>query len=28
LLERLDRLDRELEGLKPPGGSGEPKEGP
>jgi membrane associated rhomboid family serine protease len=25
LLERLDRLDRELEGLKPRGGSGDPK---
>lgn len=28
LLERLDRLDRELEGLKPRGGSGDAKEGP
>ena len=27
LLERLDRLDRELEGLKPRGGPGDPKEG-
>lgn len=27
LLERLDRIGRDVEGLKPPGGSGEPKEG-
>ena len=28
LLERLDRLDRELEGLKPGGGPGDPEEAP